>query len=189
MKKTELTIIKQYEIDGNGCACGDEFDNIVAVGFDYINAKREAIDALKYACCSDFSSPVYCKKGYCVEFFKAYGIENDNNYDEDEIAEAQEWEYAIKFTFNGVEYFLPNDYNEYFIGSSLTSNDIREFETWEESEAVSVKEARNAIGLSQQALSDWLEIPKRTIEDWDTGKRKCPDWCRKLIVEKIFTHK
>ena len=56
-------------------------------------------------------------------------------------------------------------------------------------EAGSIKEARKSVGLTQQALSDWLEIPKRTIEDWEAGRRKCPDWCRKLIVEKIFTHK
>ena len=48
-----------------------------------------------------------------------------------------------------------------------------------------IKEARKAAGLTQQGMSEKLEIPKRNIENWETGKNKCPDWAEKLIVEKL----
>lgn len=38
---------------------------------------------------------------------------------------------------------------------------------------MTIKEARKAAGLTQQALSDWLGIPKRTIENWEGGQRSC----------------
>ncbi len=50
---------------------------------------------------------------------------------------------------------------------------------------MTIKEARTQAGLTQQALSDMLGIPKRNIENWEGGKRKCPEWCEQLIVEKI----
>lgn len=53
---------------------------------------------------------------------------------------------------------------------------------------MTVKEARKAVGLTQQGMSNWLGIPKRTIEDWESGRRSCPEWCEKLLVEKILTY-
>ena len=53
---------------------------------------------------------------------------------------------------------------------------------------MTIKEARKQVGLTQQALSDWLGIPKRTIENWEGGKNTCPEWCEKLVVEKILTY-
>lgn len=50
---------------------------------------------------------------------------------------------------------------------------------------MSIKEARIAAGLTQKEMSDLLEIPKRTIEDWEAGRRKCAIWAEKLIVEKL----
>ena len=54
---------------------------------------------------------------------------------------------------------------------------------------MTIKEARQQVGLTQKALSEWLDIPKSTIEDWERGARKCPAWCEKLLVEKILTYK
>ncbi len=53
---------------------------------------------------------------------------------------------------------------------------------------MTIKEARKQVDLTQQALSDWLGIPKRTIENWEGGKNTCPEWCEKLVVEKILTY-
>lgn len=50
-----------------------------------------------------------------------------------------------------------------------------------------LRDARNAAGLSQQKMSDALGIPKRTIENWEAGKRKCPEWIAKLIIDKLKT--
>lgn len=48
-----------------------------------------------------------------------------------------------------------------------------------------IKEARLKSGMSQQKMSDTLEIPKVTIEQWETGKRKPPAYVEKLIIEKL----
>lgn len=49
----------------------------------------------------------------------------------------------------------------------------------------SIKRARQRAGLSQKELSELLEVPKRTIENWDNGSRKPPKWVEKLIIEKL----
>lgn len=38
-----------------------------------------------------------------------------------------------------------------------------------------IKEARKEAGLTQQQMSDEMGIPKRTIENWERGVRKCPE--------------
>lgn len=54
---------------------------------------------------------------------------------------------------------------------------------------MTIKEARLTAGLTQQQMSDLLEIPKRTIENWETGSRKCPKWAEKLIIDKLQSMK
>lgn len=48
-----------------------------------------------------------------------------------------------------------------------------------------IKEARQASGLSQQKMSNLLKIPKSTIEKWEMGIRKPPEWAAALIIEKL----
>ena len=48
-----------------------------------------------------------------------------------------------------------------------------------------IREARKAAGLTQQKMSDILGIPKRTIENWDSGQRKPATWAIKLIIEEL----
>lgn len=44
---------------------------------------------------------------------------------------------------------------------------------------------RSLTGLSQQAFSDKYEIPKRTIEDWERGRRKPPEYVVKLLERVV----
>ena len=46
---------------------------------------------------------------------------------------------------------------------------------------MTIKEARKQVGLTQQALSDWLGIPKRTIENWESGKRTPPSYVLEML--------
>lgn len=55
----------------------------------------------------------------------------------------------------------------------------------EEKQIPPVKLARQEAGLTQKALSEWLGIPKRTIEEWDRGKSKPLKWVESLLIEKI----
>lgn len=48
-----------------------------------------------------------------------------------------------------------------------------------------IREARTDAGLTQQAMSDIMGIPKRTIEDWEAGRRSCPEWCERLVVAEL----
>ena len=48
-----------------------------------------------------------------------------------------------------------------------------------------IKDARLNAGLTQQAMSDLLKIPLRTIENWEGGKSKPPVYVEKLNIEKL----
>lgn len=48
-----------------------------------------------------------------------------------------------------------------------------------------IKIARKHAGLTQKQMSDLMGIPRRTIEDWDRGVRKCPEWAERLIVAEL----
>lgn len=48
-----------------------------------------------------------------------------------------------------------------------------------------IKTERIRLGLTQKKISDMFGIPRRTIEDWETGKRKCPDYVERLVMEKL----
>ncbi len=54
---------------------------------------------------------------------------------------------------------------------------------------MTIKEARKAAGLTQKELSDLLDIPKRTVEDWERGERAPAEWAERLIVEKLESMK
>lgn len=48
-----------------------------------------------------------------------------------------------------------------------------------------IKEAREASGMTQKEMSERLKIPQRTIEDWERGARKPPEWAEILIVKEL----
>ena len=48
-----------------------------------------------------------------------------------------------------------------------------------------IKEARLKADISQATMSKMLDIPKRTIEAWETGDRKPPSYVEKLIVAEL----
>jgi DNA-binding transcriptional regulator YiaG len=50
---------------------------------------------------------------------------------------------------------------------------------------LTIKEARLNAGLTQAQMSYLLEIPKRTIGDWETGTRKPPAYVEKLVIREL----
>lgn len=44
---------------------------------------------------------------------------------------------------------------------------------------------RHRAGLTQQAMSDLLKIPKRTIEDWESERRTPPEYVIELIEYRL----
>lgn len=48
-----------------------------------------------------------------------------------------------------------------------------------------IKSLRTASGMTQKAFSEYFGIPKRTIEDWEGERRKCPPYLLELMVYKL----
>ena len=48
-----------------------------------------------------------------------------------------------------------------------------------------VKQARLAAGLTQQAMSDLMMIPKRTIEEWERGNRVPPPYVQRFVLNEL----
>ena len=49
----------------------------------------------------------------------------------------------------------------------------------------SIKEIRQSTGLSQAKFCNALNIPKSTLQDWEQGLRKCPDYVAELIAYRV----
>lgn len=50
---------------------------------------------------------------------------------------------------------------------------------------MTIREVRQLANLTQKQMSDLLGIPLRTIEDWDSGRRKPPEYVTALIIFKL----
>jgi DNA-binding transcriptional regulator YiaG len=48
-----------------------------------------------------------------------------------------------------------------------------------------IKEARLKAGLTQQEMSVLLGIPKRTIEEWEAGRMRCPEYTKKMVIKEL----
>ena len=51
-----------------------------------------------------------------------------------------------------------------------------------------IKELRERQGLSIKDLSDLLNAPYRTVQDWNAGKSKPPEWVLSLILDRVLNH-
>ena len=51
---------------------------------------------------------------------------------------------------------------------------------------MTIKEARIEVGFTQKQVQDLIGIPIRTLQNWESGIRKCPDYIERLVVEKIL---
>ncbi len=50
---------------------------------------------------------------------------------------------------------------------------------------MTIKQARTKAGLTQKEMSELMGIPKRTIENWESGARSCPGWTERLVIEEL----
>lgn len=51
-----------------------------------------------------------------------------------------------------------------------------------------IRALRTSAGLTQQQFADLFGIPKRTIENWEGGKRQPPDYLVRLIAFYLEYH-
>lgn len=50
---------------------------------------------------------------------------------------------------------------------------------------MSIKEYRQAAGLTQEQFSKSFEIPIDVVKSWDAGRRTPPEWAEKLIIKEL----
>lgn len=50
---------------------------------------------------------------------------------------------------------------------------------------MTVKELRQAAGMTQQAFANYFGIPKRNIENWEYGKSSCARYLLELLQYKL----
>ena len=48
-----------------------------------------------------------------------------------------------------------------------------------------IEEARRAAGLSMIEMSGIMEIPYRIIQDREAGRRKCPAYVERLVINEL----
>lgn len=51
---------------------------------------------------------------------------------------------------------------------------------------INITEMRNYIGVSRAEFSRRYNIPIRTLESWESGKSKCPDYVRQLLERAVL---
>ena len=49
----------------------------------------------------------------------------------------------------------------------------------------SIRAIRQAAGLTQAAFGERFLIPRRTIEEWEAGRRTPPDYTRLLLMQAV----
>ena len=72
-----------------------------------------------------------------------------------------------------------------------TDKYARELEEMNDRDAIQhaanpIRELRERQGLSVKELADILKAPYRTVQDWDAGKSKPPDWVLLLILDRVL---
>ena len=84
---------------------------------------------------------------------------------------------------------LSSNITEAVMTETLSMKRLKKDAEYKEADRMKIEEARKQKNMSRKELSEWLEIPYRTLTNWENGERSCPDYIEKLIVEKILRDK
>lgn len=52
-----------------------------------------------------------------------------------------------------------------------------------------IKELRIKSGMTRHEFCEYFDIPYRTMQDWELGKRKMPDYLLRLMAYKLKIEK
>lgn len=50
---------------------------------------------------------------------------------------------------------------------------------------LTIKELRKQTGMTQKQFADYFGIPYRTIQNWEGGVNKCPEYLLRLLQYKL----
>lgn len=48
-----------------------------------------------------------------------------------------------------------------------------------------IKDLRELSGMSRTQFAEYFGIPYRTVQDWELGNRKCPEYLLELMKYKL----
>lgn len=51
--------------------------------------------------------------------------------------------------------------------------------------AEALKKARKAAQLTQQGMADRMEIPRRTIQDWEADRMTPPPYVQRFVLNEL----
>ncbi len=51
---------------------------------------------------------------------------------------------------------------------------------------MTISEMRKRLNVSRAEFSRKYNIPVRTLENWESGKSKCPDYVRQLLERAVL---
>lgn len=51
---------------------------------------------------------------------------------------------------------------------------------------MTIKEARQFAGLTQAQVQDEFGVPIRTLQNWESGVRECPEYVEDMLKEKMI---
>ena len=92
--------------------------------------------------------------------------------------------YSKKETENGERWeVICDDCGHVFGADCKTQEAVRDL--WNENTKPTFKEIRLMSGMNQKQFSNYFNIPYRTIQGWELGERKCPDYLIDLMKYKI----
>lgn len=55
-------------------------------------------------------------------------------------------------------------------------------------DTLTVNQCRKYLGITQKKVSEITGVPLRTLENWEAGVRKCPEYVRRLVVAELLRH-
>lgn len=55
----------------------------------------------------------------------------------------------------------------------------------QDADNLTIKDIRAATGLSQAAFAQRFRIPRRTVENWESGTNACPIYVRLLLAQAV----
>lgn len=56
-------------------------------------------------------------------------------------------------------------------------------------ESKELRVIREQTGMNRREFSDFFGIPYRTVQDWEAGKRKMPEYLLRLMLYKLRMEK
>lgn len=95
------------------------------------------------------------------------------------IAEPDEDRYIAEWGTSSIFYSEPDE------DGPETDDVVRQLrEIWRTAH-MAVRDIRKAAGLTQAGLAAHFCIPRRTVEDWDSGRSNCAPYIRLMMAEAL----